>query len=168
MEIGVAGIHQVVVELDAGHFLGGFGVFAAQQHHVLQVFQLVLDRRDQRQEGLVDEQDAVLGVVEDIHQLFREQARVDGVAHQAGTGHTEIGFQVAVVVPGQGGDPVALFQAQAQQRRTQLAGPPFHFAPVGAVEAAGGLHGDDLSIGVVAGGVGDLCADQQRLFHHLA
>jgi hypothetical protein len=36
------------------------------------------------------------------------------------------------------------------------------------MEAAGGLHGDNFPVGVVAGGVGDLSADQQRLVHHLA
>ena len=87
---------------------------------MFQVIQLVADGGDQRQEGLVDEQDLVLGVIEDVHQLLREQPGIDGMADQAGAGDTKIDFQVAIVIPGQGGGPVAMVQSQLQQRGSQL------------------------------------------------
>jgi hypothetical protein len=52
-------------------------------------------------------------VIDDVNQLFREQARIDGVADIAAAGGGIIGLEVAVVVPGQGGNAVPLFQAPA-------------------------------------------------------
>ena len=71
---------------------------------------------DQRQEGQVEEQRGVLGVVGDVGDLLGEQARVDGVADRADAGDGVVELEMAVAVPGQRRHPVAGLDAEPDQR----------------------------------------------------
>ena len=71
------------------------------------------DRLDQRQEGQVEEQDLVFGMVGDPDDLVGMQARVERVQHRARAGDRVVQLQVAVAVPGQRGDAVAELDAAA-------------------------------------------------------
>ena len=62
----------------------------------------------QRQKRHVKAQHLVFGVVGDPCQLLGVQARVHGVQHAARATHTKVQLQMAVTVPGQGGDACAL------------------------------------------------------------
>ena len=75
------------------------------------------DRLDQRQEGQVEEQDLVFGMVGDPDHLVGMQARVQRVQHGARARHRVVQLHVAVAVPGQRGDAVAEADAAALPAR---------------------------------------------------
>ena len=61
----------------------------------------------------VDEDHAVLRVVDDVDDLLGEQADVQRVQDGAVGRHREVQLEVALVVPGERGNPLALLHAQA-------------------------------------------------------
>ena len=63
-------------------------------------------------EGDIEEQNPILGVVDDVGDLLGEQSRVDGVHDGTGPGYTKIERQVAVAVPRERRNPVALLDTQ--------------------------------------------------------
>ena len=73
-----------------------------------------------RQKVEVDEQEAVGRVVDDVFQLIREEAGIDGVADRTHARHGEIDLVVTVGVPGEGPDPVAGLHAECRERIRQL------------------------------------------------
>ena len=78
------------------------------------------DGLDQRGKGGVKQHHFVVGVVDDVSQLFGVQARVAGVHHHAAARHGVIRLQVAVVVPGNRPHHAARAQAQLLQCVGQL------------------------------------------------
>jgi hypothetical protein len=123
---------------------------------------------DQRQEGEVEEQHLVFGVVGDVGDLVGVQARVDGVQHRARARHRVVQLHVAVAVPGQRGHAVAHLDAQTRQRVGHAARTRGQFLVGGAVDVAFDPARHDLAFGVVPFGVNDEGRNQQRLLHHLA
>ncbi|GAC1665054.1 MAG: hypothetical protein NVS9B2_03550 [Steroidobacteraceae bacterium] len=73
------------------------------------------DRLDQGSEARVEQHHAILGVIDDVYQLVRVQAGIAGVHQQAAARYRVVGFQMAVIVPGDGGGRGALLQVQAPQ-----------------------------------------------------
>jgi len=76
---------------------------------------------NQWRKSAVKQHDFIFGVVDDVAQLLRMQARVAGVHHHAATGDGVIRFQMAVVVPSDRADHTALLQPGCDQRVGQLA-----------------------------------------------
>ena len=70
--------------------------------------QLICDPLHQLDEGEVDEQDAVFRVVDDVDDLLREEPRVHRVQHGAHARDAVEELQVAIAVPGERADPVAV------------------------------------------------------------
>ena len=122
----------------------------------------------QRQEIRVEENVAVLGVVDDVDQLLREQARVDGMADVAAAGGTVVGLQMAVIVPGQGTDAVAAGETPVSHGTGQLAGADKRFAVGVAMARVVAGHGYYFLIAIHAFGVAHDLGDQQRHVHHQA
>ena len=157
-------VQQVLVAeqvLAVGH-MGAVG-----HRHIAGVFrELVPQAGHQRREGGVEEQQAVVRVVDDIGHLLRRQARVDGMANGADTGDGVIQLQMAVAVPGQGGDPVAGLHAQRHQAVGQPRHPLQSLRIALAVQAA--LHGHryDFRFAVNAGAVIQHIDQRQRRLHH--
>ena len=89
----------------------------------------------QRQQHVVDDEEAVLGVARDPADFFRRQAQVERVHHAAGGGNAEVGFQVGVVVPAQRGHALSFLQPQLKQRRRQGAGAAVVLGVAVALEA---------------------------------
>ena len=105
-------------------------------------------RLDQRQEVRVHKHELVLGVIDDVDDLFREQPRVDRVADVAAAGAGIVGLEMPVVVPGQGRDPRTARQTVARQGIGELPG-ALECLPVGiAVPGVIPGHGHDLAIAV--------------------
>jgi hypothetical protein len=67
----------------------------------------------QRQQHVVDDQEAVLRVGGDPADFVGRQAQVQRVHHPAGGRDAEITLQVRMVVPAQGGHAITLLQPQA-------------------------------------------------------
>ena len=79
-----------------------------------------LERRQQRPqqagERAVDEDDLVLGVVDDVGELLGEQPDVERVQHAAGARRREVQLEVARRVPAERGDPPVGSRCRASSR----------------------------------------------------
>ena len=133
--------------------------------HRLELRQQLLDRR---QEVEVDEEELILGVVDDVDDLLGEEPRVDGVADRAHAGDAVIELEMAVAVPGQGADAVARLDAEGEQGFGHLLRPGSGIAIGVAVDIALDPPRHDLGVAVVQGGVLDELLDQQRAVLHQA
>jgi hypothetical protein len=80
-------------------------------------------------------------VVDDVDHVMRRQPEVYRVEHRAVTRHTEVELQVAVVVEGHAGNPVAPLNAQRLKGVGELAGAPVAVG-VGVPVDPLGEHGD--------------------------
>ena len=58
---------------------------------------------------------AILGVVDDVGDLVGEQARIDGVTDRADAGDAVVQLEMAVVVPGERRDALALADAESSR-----------------------------------------------------
>ncbi len=75
----------------------------------------------QRQQALVDEDGAVLRVVDDVGELVGVEAQVERVQHAAHQRDAEVGLEVRTVVPAERGDAVAGLDAEIEQRAGEAA-----------------------------------------------
>ena len=124
----VRGGQQLVVQV---HLLAGDpqrvevgrrGLGARHQHVLdgLEGGQLLGEEADQ---GVVDDDDLVLGVVGDVGQLLGEQPDVQRVQHRAHRGDGEVGLEVLGVVPLEGADPLVAGDAQRRAARWRAGRP---------------------------------------------
>ncbi|MND79599.1 hypothetical protein D3C80_713450 [compost metagenome] len=132
-----------------------------------------LDRRtvrqdgvQQRHEGQIDEDDPIARVVDDINQLFREQARIQGVAHGADAHDAVPGLDVVCGVPGQGGDTVARMHAPGLQRVRHPLGATMNGPIGGALDRPLDGASHDLAVRVPILGVIENLVDRQRPVLH--
>ena len=117
-----AGFDQRFVGQHIGHaFDGGRVLGIGQADPGAHLGAVGRDALDQRREGGVEQHHFVFGVVDDVDELLRVQARVAGVHHHAAARDGVIGLQVAVVVPGDRAHRAAGLQPQTGQRVGQLA-----------------------------------------------
>ena len=129
VEAARLGGQQLLVGQDVG--TQGAGVALADDHEVLDGLELGRHPGQEGDEGGVDEDHPVLGVVGDVGQLLGEQPEVQRVEHGAHRGDGQVGLEVLLGVPGEGGDPVALPDAEAGQGRGQPVGPVGHLGEAG-------------------------------------
>ena len=108
------------------------------------------------------------GVIDDVGDLLREQARIDGVTDGAAARDGVVDLEVAEAVPGERADAVGRSHPERAQRVGELARAPV-CVPVGvAVDAALDQARDDLGVAVIALGVTDQRRDLQGHVHHQA
>ena len=147
-----------------GRCVGGIG----QADPVAHLGTMRRNALDERREGGIEDHRLVFGMVDDVDQLLRVQARVAGVHHHAAAGHGVVGLEVAVVVPGDRGDHAAGAEAQAGQRVGELFGA--HRALRGGVaeQRAVGLARDDFGVAVLRRRMFEDAGKQKRHVHHQA
>ena len=80
--------------------------------HALHLRQQLLDGREQVE---VDEEELIVGVVDDVDDLLGEEPRVVRVADRAHAGDAVVELEVTVAIPGQRTDPVADLDAEVEQ-----------------------------------------------------
>ncbi len=119
-------------------------------------------------EVLVDQDDPVPRMVDDVGELLGEEADVQGVTDGADAGDREVGLEVAVMVPGEGPDPVPLVHAELAEAVRETAG-PFGGLPVGVPvdpvrEVGHPRH--DLPVRIEPLGPLEEMGQQQRRVHH--
>ncbi|MCY1374628.1 hypothetical protein D9M69_619810 [compost metagenome] len=124
------------------------------------------EAREQLGEAGVEEHVAVFGVVQDVGDLLREQARVHCVQHGLHARDAEVQLDMAVRVPGQRGHAVAGLHAQRGERIGQALGALLHLAPVAAVCAAVDQVRHDLALAVESGRVVEHAGEQQLVLLH--
>src|SRR5205823_8093037 len=71
---------------------------------------------EERQERVVDDEHAVLGVVHDVREVTRMQTRVNGVQDVAGERYSEVRLEMLVLVPAESRDTVTTPQAELLKR----------------------------------------------------
>ncbi len=156
----------IASDLEAGSWQMGI---VGQHEDALELRQLRRQALDQRQEHRVGEQIAVLGVVDDVGDLVREQARVDRVADGADARDAVVELEVPVIVPGERRDPVALADPELRlQRVGQLPDPAAERGIGDPVRGLVGAAGDHLRLAVIVGRVVEDRRDPERLVHHQA
>ncbi len=140
-----------------------------QDEDALERPQLRRQALDQRQEHRVGEQIAVLGVIDDVGDLVREQAGVDRVADRPDARDAVVELEVPVVVPGERRDPVAEADPEPRlQRIRQLPDPAAQPGVGGPERRLVGGAGDHLGLAVIVGRVVEDRRDPERLVHHQA
>ena len=98
------------------------GVARTFDDDVLHGGELVAHAGQQWRDGCVDDDDTILGVVDDIRQLLGEQPNVERVQHGAHARNSEVCLHMGLVVPHERADAITGLHAQAGQRRSQLIG----------------------------------------------
>ena len=119
---------------------------------------------DQRDEAGLDKQHPVLRMVDDVDDLFIEQARIDRVAHRADPRDAVIELEMAIIVPGEGADPVAGADAEPHQGARQPARAAFRVGVAIAVDRAVDHPRHDLDVAMKTGCMLDQRGYQERLF----
>ena len=125
------------------------------------VFELVPDAGQQRNERGVDDDAAVLGVVDDVGQLLGREPDVEGVQHRAHGGNGEVRLEVALVVPAERADAVPRLDAQPGQGGGELLGPVATSVKV-ALRLPTFLDGDRRAVAVDLLAVAEDVSDQER------
>ena len=158
----------VVVEGLVGWGEGGRGYGAAHENDGADGGGSGEDCFEQGGEAGVGADDHAAGVVEDVDDVVGGEAGVHGVDDGAHAGDGVVELEMALAVPGEGGDTVALGDAEGLESAGEATAATLDVA----VGCAGGgavfLAGDDLGLTMVAGGVGEDGGDQQRLALHEA
>ena len=138
----------------------------AERHPAQHMRQARRKLLDERREDGIEEHVGVLGVMDDILQLFGEQARVDRVQHPPRRGDAIVELKVTMGVPGERRDPVAGLEAERVERAGDLFRPHRNFGVGRAMDRAVGVARDDLASPVLTGRVVDQCRNQKRTLLH--
>src|SRR6185312_3943200 len=101
----------------------------------------------------IEEHRLVLGVIDDEHNLIVKEARIDGVADRAHARDGVIEFEMAVAVPGERCDAVALSDAEPGQRMSELFRPGMRLADGITVRWPVAAAADDFGRAVMAIGM---------------
>ena len=125
-------------------------------------------RFEQRDEGHVDEDVAVVGVIDDVRNLRRVQPRIDRMAHGADPADAVVALEVPVAVPGDRRDADAFNDPQRAQRVREPRRPRLG-VPIGvAVNRPFDRARDDLAAAIEARRVFEDRTDVQGDVHHQA
>ena len=161
-ELALGGGQEILVAFHAvRHGLAG------QRHHddLLEV-DLVGELFVQRQQHVVDDEETILGVIDDPGHVVRRQAQVQGVQYRAGDRNAEIRLQVRGGVPGKGRDPIAVLDPGLGERLSELLGASDHVGIGLPVQRLVRHVGDDFHIAELRARALENVVEQQRPVHH--
>ena len=137
----------------------------ADHDHLLHARAAPDDRREERGERVVDDDDAILCVVDDLRELRRWEAKVERVQHRAHAGDREVGLDVLLVVPAERADSISGRDAKSLQCRGQsLHALRDHL--VGRVPGALAFERNDLAVRKDVGAAPKERGDAQRHVLH--
>ena len=108
----------------------------------------------------------VVGVIDDVDDLFARQPDVDRVQDRPDRRHGEIELEVPMMVPGKRGDAIAGLDAQSLEHVHQPVNAAVELAVIAAMQAAVAIAADDLFVGEELGGPAQDAGDQERPVHH--
>ena len=121
---------------------------------------------DERQELRVDEKVGGAALAQDEGDLLGVEPGVHRVAHRAEAGHGIVRLQVAVIAPGQRGDPLARPDAAGEKRVGEAGGALGDVGIAVAHPRAVGADADDPRAAVVRGGVGEDVGNEELALLH--
>ena len=157
----------VVVHRDPVGVAGDLALAVVHDHQVLDGVEGRQERPQQRCQRPVDEDHLVLGVVDDVGQLLGEEPDVERVQHPVAAGGGEVELEVTGRVPGEGGHPAALADAEHVEHAAE---PPGAVGPlpVGDAVATGGRGRHDALVGEQLLGAMEEVDQRERLVLHQA
>ncbi len=89
---------------------------------------LILELFKEMHQHIVHDQEAVLGMVDDVRQFVSMEPKVQGVQHAPCARNSEVGFQVNAMVPHQASDSVSALEARRLQNCGKRSCTPGHFS----------------------------------------
>jgi hypothetical protein len=122
---------------------------------------------EDRNEGEIEEDEPVLGMVDDVVELVGKEPGVEGV-HDGTKAHQPVpDFEVTMGIPGHGGHDLAFAEAQTRAGGAGKApGPAVEIAIGIAVDRSFNRAGDDLSFAMPSTGMVENGVNQQRPVLH--
>ena len=120
----------------------------------------------QRGEGGVGEDRAILGVVDDEGDVVGGEPRIDGVADRAHAGDAVVELEMAVVVPGERRHAIAETDAELLERAREPPAAALDLGVGGAVERGAAEVGNHLRAAAMPGGMDDEGGNQQWIALH--
>ena len=139
-----------------------------QYNKAFYVFDVFADFLEQRHEHRINEYPSIFGMIDNIYELVRKQARIDGVANIPGPADSIINFQVPVVVPRERRHPIAVIQTQFIERVCELARAIDGLPKRVTMSRIVSRNRDNFPIAVKPAAVFRYCRNQQRSVHHQA
>src|SRR2546426_1278418 len=121
---------------------------------------------EQRQERVVDDEHAVLGVVHDVREVTRMQTRVDGMQDVARERYSEVRLEMLVLVPAESRDAVTTPQAELLERDRELLRAGYEGRVRIPVESLVWPAGDDRLVPKESLRSSEDERERQRVFHH--
>ena len=88
---------------------------------------------EEREQGAIDEDEAIFGVLRDVADLGRVEPEVQRVQHRARARDAEVELEVPVVVPRERGDAIAGARAEPRERARELRAAPVQLGVGAAV-----------------------------------
>ena len=136
------------------------------RNEALDALHLGGERLDQRSERDIEEQELILGVVDDVRDLLGIEARIDRVQHRSAARHAVVELHVAVAVPRERGNALAGLHRERRERVGHLLRTAMDVAVGAPMERPLDRAGDDLGAGVNRDGVLDQRRDEERPILH--
>ena len=121
---------------------------------------------EQRQQRIVDDQNAVFCVVHDVGEVTRMQARIDRVEDHARERHSEVRLDVLVLVPAQSRDAVTTSQAELPERDCELLRAGYEVRVRVPVDGLVRPAGNDRLVPKECLRPSEDERERQRVFHH--
>jgi hypothetical protein len=117
---------------------------------------------------IIHQQEAIFGLPGDGGNFMRMQPKIQSMQNAAGARNSEEGFQVADMIPHQGGNPVARLQTELSQRRSEPPRTPIKFPIAGSRNRFVRFAGDNLNSRKYLPGTLQNGGQRQRKIHHRA
>ena len=121
-----------------------------------------------RQEHIVDNEEAIAGVVRNEGDLVRMEAEIERVEHATGRRDAEIAFQMTGVVPHERCHTVAGTQPGAEQGVRELSRAAMEIRVAVALDLAAGVAGNDLGLAEERARAIEDRIEREREIHHPA
>ena len=161
--------HQGLVIMDPARKFGrGRALLAVEEHEMVDPADLLAQAFHQRQQRCVDEDHLVLGMVDDVGQLIRKEANVEGVYDRACARRAEVEFNMLVVVPSKGADSVAGLHTQSFEHIAEPLHPTIEVTVRILVERAVRQFGLDLLVRIESIPVFQNAVNRELIVHHQA
>ena len=131
------------------------------------MFEVVVDGLEDVEQGLVDDDDAILGVGRNVAQVIWAQTRVERVDHGSHQRNREVQLEVLGLVPQQGRHAIAILDPQPGEGGREPPGALRAIAQRGATDRSVGTTRDDRCARIQSlRPLDEHCQRELKVVHH--